>query len=297
MRRWPALDLSVAVEPAPAGWEDALAAALDDLGPTAIQEGSGSWRAFFGSAGDRDRALAALREAGPPWLAVSALDVDDEDWARRSQDSLGPVRVGRVVISPPWAAARPPAEDLVEILILPSMGFGTGHHASTRLCTALLQEVDLRGRSVLDVGTGSGVLALVALRLGAAAVHAVDEDPDALAAAADNLELNGATAGITLRHADFRQLAGLSADVVSANLTGALLARSADLLAAAVLPGGSLIVSGVTAEEETEVTAALAPPPVVRARRPAPCLSLVSRLAEDGWVGLRFEKGSRSVSE
>jgi len=278
MKRWPALDLRLPEAPgsAPDGWQDVLAAALDDLQPTAIQEQDDLWRVFFGSPEDRDRAMRAL-VAGPSWLAVSPVDVDDEDWARRSQETLRPVRVGRVVITPPWSAGSLPGASDVEIVILPSMGFGTGHHASTRLCTALLQKLDLPGRSLLDVGTGSGVLALVALKLGASPVEGLDDDVDAVAAAAENLELNGVTGSIALRHADFRDLPSLGADVVTANLTGALLARSAGLLAAAVRPGGSLIVSGVTMEEEDMVVKAFQPP-----------FKLASRIAEDGWVGLLF---------
>jgi ribosomal protein L11 methyltransferase len=282
MKRWPALDLSVSRAAEAAGdWQDLLAAALDDLQPTAIQEQDDRWRVFFASPGDRDRAARALAE-GVPWISVAgAVDVDDEDWARRSQEALGPVRVGRVVLTPPWSAGRSAGDGLIEVVILPSMGFGTGHHASTRLCTALLQQLDLSGRSVLDVGTGSGVLALVALRLGAASVVGVDDDADAVTAAADNLGLNEAADRITLRCADFRRLSSLSADVVTANLTGTLLVRSAGLLASAVRPAGSLIVSGVTAEEEREVVAKL-----------GSGLNLAARLAEDGWVGLRFERRS-----
>jgi ribosomal protein L11 methyltransferase len=278
MKCWPALDLLRPRDPggAPDGWQDILAAALDDFHPTAIQEQDDLWRVFFGSPEDRDRAMRALA-GGQSWLALSPVDVDDEDWARRSQEALRPVKVGRVVITPPWLAGSLAGASDIEIVILPSMGFGTGHHASTRLCAALLQELDLPGRSLLDVGTGSGVLALVALKLGVAHVEAVDDDGDAVAAAAENFELNGATGRIRLRQADFRDVPSLSADVVTANLTGALLVRSARLLAAAVRPGGSLIVSGVTVEEDGMVVEAF-----------RPHLRLASRLAEDGWVGLLF---------
>ena len=282
MKRWPALDLAIAVQSpeTPPGWQDLLSAALDDLRPTAIQEHDASWRVFFGSAADRNRAAGELPSAAGPWLAVSPVDVDDEDWARRSQETLHPVRVGRVVMTPPWAVSPDPAPNTLEVVILPSMGFGTGHHASTRLCAGLLQELDLRGRRVLDVGTGSGVLALVSWRLGANPVVGVDDDEDAIRSAEDNLALNGAVGQIQLQQADFRQLSSIPADIVTANLTGALLARSAGMLSAAVRPGGSLIVSGVTLEEE---------PTVVEAFQPHVTLAL--RQEDAGWVGLLFAKG------
>jgi len=99
-------------------------------------------------------------------------------------------------------------------------------------------------------------------------------------AAADNLGLNGAAEAVTLRHGDFRGMAGLAADLVLANLTGALLIGQAEALAGAVAPGGSLIASGLTLDEEEAVTAALG----------AQLMTPVSRLVEDEWVGLRFDR-------
>ncbi len=279
-KQWPALDVrfTAAAPDERASDADRLAAVLDDLRPTAIEERDEGWRVFFGSAAERDAAGRVL--AGRAEVDASPLDVPDEDWARRSQEALGTVRVGRLVVAPPWlaqgAAERP--DDLV-VTILPSMGFGTGHHQTTRLCLALLQGRNPAGLSVLDVGSGSGVLALAAWRLGAAPVLAVDDDADAVAAAGENLELNGAAAAITLRHGDFRLMPGLAADVVLANLTGTLLLRQAGTLAAAVAPGGSLIASGLTLDEEAAVSGAL-----------GLLLSPVSRLVEGEWVGLRFDR-------
>jgi ribosomal protein L11 methyltransferase len=293
MKHWPALRLrftfsTPAVSPM---IRELVAAALDDFHPTAVQESDDEWLVFFGSATDRDLAARVL-PVGAPWrLSVDAIDVPDEDWARRSQQDLAPVHVGRITIAPPWlASATMPAGAAegartdrapITIVIQPSMGFGTGHHASTRLCTALLQRVDLTGRTVLDAGTGSGVLALVARALGARVVTAVDDDADAIEAARANLGLNAVVEGIDLQVADFRTWTAAPADVVTANLTGGLLIRGAAPLTRAVAPDGSLIISGVMREEEAEVVAAF-----------APALTVVERLCEDEWVGARFTRAS-----
>jgi ribosomal protein L11 methyltransferase len=137
---------------------------------------------------------------------------------------------------------------------------------------------------VLDVGTGSGVLALAAHALGARSVVAVDDDPDAVESARENLALNGATREIELRLGDFRGMPRAKAgwDVVVANLTGGLLSRGADALRTAVAPGGALIVSGLTLDEEFAVMAAFE-----QRMKPA------ARVVEDEWVGvvLRAEQG------
>jgi ribosomal protein L11 methyltransferase len=286
-RQWPALDIRFPVSSPDEKpqLEARLSAALDDFAPSAIQELDDRWLVFFSSSDDRDRAAAALSAESRDRFVAEPSDVADEDWARRSQQDLGAVEVGRVVIAPPWVVAdlEAPALGRVTVVIQPSMGFGTGHHATTRLCTALLQRLDLPGRTVLDVGTGSGVLALVARALGARAVLAVDDDPDAVESARENLGLNGGPAGIELRVADFRGLPANPFDVVVANLTGGLLARSADVLAGAVAPGGSLVISGVTLEEEAEVLRAF-----------APWMAVVERLTEDEWVAALLRRhGSR----
>jgi ribosomal protein L11 methyltransferase len=135
------------------------------------------------------------------------------------------------------------------------MGFGTGHHATTRLCLAALQQMDLRGKSVIDVGTGSGVLAIAASLLGAGQVIAFDDDPDAIANARENLELNP-NARVTLSVADLRSSEHQAADVVVANLTGGLLIAAAATLGAQAAPAGHLILSGLMRTEEANVAAA-----------------------------------------
>ena len=254
MRTWPALEIQQADD------DDLIQAFLIDYNLAAI----GNSRYFFHRSDDRDRAALALRIQFPQ-IDVHPIDVPDEDWAARSQSSLRSVRVGAVVVSPPWD--REPDSIVIE----PSMGFGTGHHATTRLCLAALQRLDLRGRSVIDVGTGSGVLAIVARRLGASGVLAIDDDPDAIAAAEANVALNHESR-IALEVGDFRASKIGQFDLVTANLTGALLTASADRLASLAIPGGRLILSGFMDHEERDVLRAF-----------AGC-TLEWRAQEDEWV-------------
>jgi ribosomal protein L11 methyltransferase len=244
VRTWPALLVS--------GPDDLFQAALADFDGAAIEELSDDrWRVFFPSAAVRDAALAALRQRFPHIL-LDAAAVADEDWAARSQAELRAVRAGALVVAPPWDV---PSDAATVITILPSTGFGTGHHPTTRLCLQALQLVDVRGRSVLDVGTGSGVLAIAASRLGAADVVGIDDDADAVEAARANLALNPG-ARVTWRVGDFRREPLSGADIVLANLTGGLLVSAAGVLQQLTRAGGRLILSGVTADEAAAVLAA-----------------------------------------
>jgi ribosomal protein L11 methyltransferase len=255
VRTWPALDV----------WSvpELFEAALTDYDVTAINEGEDAWRVFFHTAQERDRAAAGLRAAFDG-LAIEPVDVPDEDWAARSQASLRSIQVGRVIVAPPWDAP-------VTIVVQPSMGFGTGHHATTRLCLAALQQLDLRGLTVIDVGTGSGVLAMAASLLGATNVIGIDDDADAVTSARENLDLNP-RARVTLRVDDLRQAASANADLVLANLTGALLVSAADRIRQLTESGGRLILSGFLAREERDVLHAFHP------------LTVEHRAQEEEWL-------------
>ena len=166
-------------------------AELDDFQPTAIQEPdeASRLRAFFTSVGiARRRGPRAGRRHSASISSSNRSTSTDEDWAARSQAQLRAVTVGRLVIAPPWDAEQRRTSPVAPIVIRPSMGFGTGHHATTRLTLKALQDCDLEGKTVLDIGCGSGVLAIAAVRLGARSAVGIDIDPDALANAADNLD-------------------------------------------------------------------------------------------------------------
>jgi ribosomal protein L11 methyltransferase len=268
---WPAFDVSVR----DAADADLVLAAADDYSPTAVDERDGSLRIFFSTTESRDRAVVALRDR----FTLTRVDVDDEDWARRGHGDLSPVVVGRVTVFPALPASPPrpaSASGGIDIVIPPSMGFGTGHHATTRLCLAALQSLDMRGRSVLDVGTGSGLLAIAAVKLGATIATGTDDDEDAIHAASENVALNRVTT-VNLVVSDVMNDPLPAADVVVANLTGALIVRAASRLVAALKPGGVLILSGVLASERDDI---------LRAFTNQTVIDLVQ---EDEWLGFTLE--------
>ena len=275
-RRWPALELTHPTTLDPIA--EALLTVLDGLDVSGIEEQARDrWSVHFGSTAARDRAARLLADRfSPATVTVRPIDVPDEAWAERSQAALRAIQIGRLTIAPPWdVPEHTPADEI--IVIEPSTGFGTGHHASTRLCLVALQELTLVGRSVLDLGTGSAVLALAAGRLGADVVTAVDVDPDAVAAARSNLARDPRGRAVRVILADIRELRDLRADIVVANVTGGFLVDASAQILALVEPSGQLVISGFTAEQASAVRAAFGDAVTVGARH-----------EEEGWVALRL---------
>ena len=281
-RLYPALEVTWPSPPDDDAVECMLAA-VDGTSPTAAEVFPGGLRIFFATPDGRERAVAEAR-AFDASVTLTRLDVADESWAERSQASLSPITVGRLTIAPPWFPRSDAAEPSHWITIQPSMGFGTGHHQTTRLCLSLLQTLSVQGRSVADVGTGSGVLAIAAARLGAAPVVAFDSDPDALQAARENVERNLPNGRVTLQLAalapDSRPI-GTGYDIVLANLTGATLVRLAAVLSSSTRSGGVLVVSGLQDVERDAVLAAFA----------AAGARLERDAAEDDWLALLLRLG------
>jgi ribosomal protein L11 methyltransferase len=274
LAEYPAIEIALGSDADP-DLLDRLYALLDDFDPTAIHDDldNESWRVFFRTAAARDAALTTLR--GQHGLAASAVDVPDEDWARRSQETLRAIEAGGFVIAPPWDV---PKSGTPVIIIEPSTGFGTGHHATTRLCLRMLRRLEVRGARVLDIGTGSGVLALAAWKLGAADVIAIDHDPDALDNARTNIDRNGAGPAIDLICDDLGGLRIQRADIVLANLTGAVLVRHASELRALAVDGGYLILSGFAPQDSAVVRAAFKG------------LDVIEESAEADWAALTLRR-------
>lgn len=296
-RVWPALVVEAASLDDPADAEELVAAVLDDFSPQAIEDLAERplppgglwdptfpaipeppptplhWRVFFSTADGRDRAAEALATRWPS-LRLGAVDVPDEDWAARSQQSLTAVTAGRFIVAPPWDMPESTDADFTVIVIEPSMGFGTGHHPTTRLCLRLLSAIDVTGQRVLDIGTGSGVLAMAAALRGAADVLGLDIDQDAIDSARASAALNNLPPGIQFATGDFRATPPTPADVVIANLTGGMLRITAPTLVDLVRPGGMLIVSGFDESEEPAVREAFA------------SLRVTERVEEQSWVAI-----------
>jgi len=181
--------------------------------------------------------------------------VPEVDWDAAFRTHHHPLRIGaRLLVAPPWDV--PDAEGRVVLVVEPGMAFGTGQHATTRTCLEEVEDAVQAGgvRAALDVGTGSAVLAAALARLGVPRVVGVDNDPIAMPWAADTLRRSDA-GGVRLVCGT---LAAIDArfDLVVANLLADLLERDAAALAAAVAPGGRLVVSGLLASQVERVTAA-----------------------------------------
>jgi len=303
-KAWPAL-LITSGDKLASAYEDLISALLDDFSPTAVQDLTElplppgglwdptypappepppsplRWRVFFSSADDRDRAERALRAAQPD-LEYRAEAISDDDWAARSQRAFTAVTAGDFIVAPPWDIPTSPGNRTV-VVIDPSRGFGTGHHASTRLCLRALSETDVTGAQVLDLGTGSGVLAMAATLKGAREVLAIDVDTDAIDSARQSAALNPRVPAIHWLIGDFRDrgweaLSGGPFDTVLANLTGGMLISSAARIRDLIKPEGVLICSGFDEQERPNVEAALG-------------LNVRAAFTEETWVGLLLGGG------
>ncbi len=200
------------------------------------------------------RALGHLQAFGlGPVGELRLRRVADEDWLESWKASVTPIRVGRFLVRATWSDAN--VGDAIVLSLDPGMAFGTGLHPTTQQCLEALSGLRLDGKAVLDVGTGSGILAIAAARSGAREVVAVDIDPIAVRAAAQNAERNGVA--IEVRSGSAADVEG-AFDVVLANIVGPVLVRIATDLRARLRASGTLVAAGVVREAEGEVLEALA---------------------------------------
>ena len=226
--------------------------------------------ALFATGSDVGGALAqAFRVAGVERpLEIERGELAERDWVRLTQAQFKPIRISaRLWIVPSWEAA--PDLQAVNITLDPGVAFGTGSHATTRLCLQWLDANIRGGESVLDYGCGSGILAIAAARLGAAQVSGIDIDPQAILAARANAMQNRVAAAFHAPGA----CSQLDCDVVLANILAAPLITLAPLLASASRPNGFIVLSGVLESQADEVLHAY-----------ARWYAMAAPISDEGWV-------------
>ncbi|WP_293792375.1 50S ribosomal protein L11 methyltransferase [uncultured Pantoea sp.] len=182
--------------------------------------------------------------------------IEDKDWEREWMDNFHPMRFGeRLWICPSWRDVPDP--DAVNVMLDPGLAFGTGTHPTTSMCLTWLDGLDLQGKTVIDFGCGSGILAIAALKLGAAQAIGIDIDPQAIQASRDNAERNGVSERLAL-YLPHQQPENLQADVVVANILAGPLRELAPLISVLPKAGGHLGLSGVLASQAESVCEAYA---------------------------------------
>ena len=260
--------------------DDELAARPDPSAPcvvTAHVEAAGATGQIVE---DTERALWHLQAFGlRPVGPLRVREVDDAGWADGWKEHYVAQRIGRLVVVPSWLQDEPLRSDELPIVLDPGMAFGTGLHPTTRGCLELLQAVSPMPPRVLDVGTGSGILAIAALRLGASSVHGIDTDPVATEVARANADRNGLAGRFTATAGTLPSEPTERFPLVLANLVAAVLVDLAPRLAAHLAPAGTLLASGIIAPRAGEVIGALR----------AAGLDVVTRRDDDEWVSLRLE--------
>lgn len=267
-------------------------------GGYAVERGGALVRAFFPAPlAARDRRALRRRLAALPLRAplprLRYREADGRDWSTAWRGRFAPLRFGRLVVRPPWAPAAG-ADGAAEVVLDPGRAFGTGQHPTTALCLRLIGERPPAGGAALDVGCGSGVLALAAVRLGAARADALDTDPEAVAAARANARRNGLADRVRVAAGSLgarwpRAAWGDAPDgrygLVAANISSAAVRALLPDAARALRPGGALVVGGFMHEPGTDREFAAA----------ARALGLrdVALRREGEWCALRAAKPER----
>lgn len=225
---------------------------------------------------------AVLQQFGGADAEVLVQSMPDQDWNRQWARSVRPIRIGRrIVIRPSWEQAVLQPQD-IEIVLDPKQAFGTGHHATTRMLLEWLEELVHGGESVLDVGAGSGILAMVALRLGAASALEVECDPVAVDCARDYATENGFGNELQLICGTLSDVSGRSSPhLVLANLDRQTLLLLCDELASYATSGARLLLSGILLDQEQEILEAFSKFGALFAQR----------REQEGWVALELLMG------
>ncbi len=238
-----------------------------------------------------DEAKARLEmalHALSPELLPAYRPVKEEDWAKAWKAHYHPIRIGKhFLIRPSWVEVEPEPDDIV-ITLDPGMAFGTGTHPSTQLCLEAIEGHIWPGLRALDLGCGSGILAIAVALSGASRVYALDIDPVAVEVAEENVRRNGVQDKVTVLHGTLSSLTGSSRhfDLVLVNITADVIVQMcAQHLGMVVRPDGWLVASGFVTEQEETVTQALAQTD----------LEVVTRYQKEEWVAVLCRHATRLI--
>ena len=265
-----------------------LLSRLDDAEVQGALEGEGQVHLYWAESQWTEARLSALRAAladvteASQEQSLSVTLVPAQDWNEAWARSVKPLCIGRVVIRPSWEPVTLGPHDL-EIILDPKQAFGTGHHATTRMLLEWLQEDIRGGEQIVDVGAGSAILAMAAVKLGAASAVGVEIDPIAADCAKEYVELNQLTDRIDIvtgTLADLPQENQRAIDLVLANLDRQTVLGLAEDLASVAFGGARVLVSGILVEQESEIVEWFSNLGLVCA----------DRRDDEGWVVMQFLK-------
>ncbi|HRD53061.1 MAG TPA: 50S ribosomal protein L11 methyltransferase [Flavobacteriales bacterium] len=271
----------------PDPWRDLLTVELADIGFDSFEEGfthpkgtSGELKAWIRSDKYNESALRELLSLRDPHAAITfdTEEIADRNWNAEWESSFQPVEVdGAVRIRADFHESRPGFAH--ELVITPRMAFGTGHHATTRMMVQAMLALEWQDKEVCDLGCGTGVLAILAERMGAKEVLAIDNDPGAVENAKHNCGMNGCSV-IRVEKGDASALEGLRFDAILANIERNVLLDAMPIMSAALKPGGALFLSGFVPNDRHML-----------AQRAKDCgLELAERMQEGEWALLGCRK-------
>lgn len=282
--------LRVEAEPCDENITDLLAAFLADVEFETFEPDETGLTAYVRKDRySREAAAAALRDFPIPCrLELSEKEIEGEDWnSEWERNYFKPIDIdGKVVVRSSFHSDYP--RNPIEIIIDPKMAFGTGHHATTAGMTRMLLKADLQGKRVIDMGTGTGILAILAKKLGAGETTGIDIDEFAVENARENGELNNVEAEWLA--GDDRELAGLKpADVFLANINLNVITGNLEKYVASIKPGGIIFLSGFLQSDRDAIMAAAE----------ANSLRLISESVDSGWqtMAFRLKEGAMEIGE
>lgn len=259
---------------------DAIAAAMFEAGAEGVLEEAGCLIAHLPAEADPHAFVAHVRAADAA-LAAEHAALEDVDWSERWRDHITAHTLGRLTVTPPWLAeGRDPA---TTVIIEPAMAFGTGEHPTTRGVVRLLQAAIRPGDAVADLGAGSAILAIAAVKLGATRAFAIEHDHESIANAEENVARNGVADRVAVLEGNAEDFLPLVAPVrlILANIISTVLIELLPRIRAGLAADGEAILSGILLDERRQMLQALA----------AGGWAVVDEDAEDQWWSVRVRPG------